>query len=304
MATPPFSTVRSVIPQALASFLTAVEYLFLALFAVCGATALVISVLMALYVLFVSVAFLVKAVLLGGRRCVAAARWRWTVPPRRVMWRSLRSEVDASTPLLSNSNTQHSSETLATNTLCEPCYTVVHKSKLLSGSFLPFVRRQEWHAWVLPLHAGRLRSEACHLCRALWSASSLGVSGDAMTTRALRDGDSAAAKLEIRERVSTRWLGARQCFVRIHVSGPDAEFEPLSDYVAVYEGKSIRGWKISGLTVCSEIGRPGGESAGFNVHGRRALHCYHAGMDTDMQRRAAPIVPVCARHTAKSAEAT
>lgn len=78
-------------------------------------------------------------------------RRNFTVPPRRFAWQSLKGFADARTSLLSEPDCSISLNTLTTSALCQECFHVVSRSKLISGSILPFVRRVERHDWVLPL---------------------------------------------------------------------------------------------------------------------------------------------------------
>jgi hypothetical protein len=97
------------------------------------------------------------------RRLAAYLGQQWTMPSWRFGWQSFKDYADSQTPLLSDS----SNECLPTSRLCVNCYHWVQKSRLLSGSLLPFVPRREWHNWTIPFQNTNA-NHACHLCRILW----------------------------------------------------------------------------------------------------------------------------------------
>jgi hypothetical protein len=95
-------------------------------------------------------------------------REKWTLPSRRFGWRSLPGFPDPKVPLLLETGCSH--ECQSTSKLCQECYHIIERSRLISGSFAPFTRRVEWYKWVVPVQGSAFRTSrvSCHLCHVLW----------------------------------------------------------------------------------------------------------------------------------------
>ena len=93
---------------------------------------------------------------------------KWTLAPRRFRWRSLRVFSDSKTPLISEVGCSHDCQT--TSKLCQECYHIIQRSRLISGSFCLFTRRVEWYKWVVPVQGSDFRTSrrSCQLCHVLW----------------------------------------------------------------------------------------------------------------------------------------
>jgi len=93
---------------------------------------------------------------------------KWTLAPLRFGWRSLRGLSDSKTPLLSGVGCSHDCQT--TSKLCQECYHIIQRSRLISGSFCLFTRRVEWYKWVVSVQGSDFRTSrrSCQLCHVLW----------------------------------------------------------------------------------------------------------------------------------------
>jgi hypothetical protein len=92
----------------------------------------------------------------------------YTVSFHRFRWRSIRGFPDSETPLLSEAGCSHDCQT--TSKLCQECFQIVDRSRLLSGSFYIFTRRTEWYEWDIPLRGSEftVSKRSCQLCNILW----------------------------------------------------------------------------------------------------------------------------------------
>jgi hypothetical protein len=95
---------------------------------------------------------------------------KWTLSFRRFGWRSLGGYADPETPLLSRAECPHTCQT--TSKLCQECFRIVEKSRLLSGTFYIFTPRTEWYKWDIPARGSEFAASrrSCQLCHILWNS--------------------------------------------------------------------------------------------------------------------------------------
>lgn len=91
----------------------------------------------------------------------------WTLPSRRIGWRSCRGFPDSRTPLLS---ARCSYDCQTTSSFCQECFGILEQSRLLSGSLSIFTRRTEWYKWDIPFRGSEFKASrrSCQLCNILW----------------------------------------------------------------------------------------------------------------------------------------
>ncbi len=167
-----------------------------------------------------------------ARKLFLDLRCNFTIPSRRFAWQSLEGFADARKSLLSEPDCSISLDTLTTSALCQECFRVVNQSKLISGSILLFVRRAEWHDWVLPLQATELREDPCHLCRVLWFTAAPEIRNKVIID--IRQGKHLKAHLTI-------WRGESsdkgRCYIQaFYGEGQPDEHTKLSDPIPIQEG--------------------------------------------------------------------
>lgn len=154
-------------------------------------------------------------------------------------WRSLSGLSDPKTPVLSEVGCSHDCQT--TSKLCQECYNIIERSRLISGSFCLFTRRVEWFKWVVSVQCSDFRTSrrSCQLCHVLWYSLD--------EQERLKLAGPYTAQRQLPDAYRWLWLSIRkEQSGRCYISLSDGDASRLEDRRNLCEALEIREEQLNG----------------------------------------------------------